>query len=69
MPHQTQRHDHLARKTAYQSGGEADESVGLDQLVQVDAQQFHRDAQVIAEVKVFRHLDDMVLLLVILHSG
>ena len=42
------------------------EVVRLDELVEVDAQELHRNAEMSAEVEVLRHLDDMVLLLLVL---
>ena len=42
------------------------EVVRLDKLVEVDAQELHRNAEMSTEVEVLRHLDDMVLLLGIL---
>jgi hypothetical protein len=66
MAHQAQGHDHLAGEPPNQGGREAHETIGLDQLVQVDTEQFHGDAQVVSEVKVFCHLDDIVLLFLVL---
>jgi hypothetical protein len=66
MPHQAQRHYHLAREAPYQSGREPNKPVCLDQFVQIDAEQFHSDAEVIAEVKVFSHLDNMMFFFLVL---
>ena len=57
---------HLTRETANEPGRETMEVVRLDELVEVDAQELHRNAEMSAEVEVLRHLDDMVLLLGIL---
>jgi len=65
MAHQAQGHDHLTGEPPNQGGREAHETIGLDQLVQVDTEQFHGDAQVVSEVKVFCHLDDMMLLFLV----
>lgn len=69
MAHQAQGHDHLACESPDQSCGEADKAIGLDQFVQVDAEQFHRDAEMVPEVKVFCHLDNMVLLIMVLRNA
>ena len=66
MPHQRERLKHLAGEAPDESGGEAHETVGLDELVQIDAQQFRSDAEVVAEVEVLRHLEGMMLLLLVL---
>lgn len=68
VAHQTQRHDHLTCESPNQRGGEADEAIGLDQFVQINTEQFHRDTEMIPEVKVLSHLDDMVLLFVVLRN-
>lgn len=60
MPHQAQGQQHLARKTTNQRRGEASERVCLDQLVEIYAQKLHGDAQMIPEVEMFRHFDDMM---------
>ena len=66
VAHERQRLQHLARETTNETGREAMEVVRLDQFVEVDAQELHRNAEMSAEVEVLRHLDDMVLLLGIL---
>jgi len=66
MPHQAQRQDHLTREASYQSSREPNKPVCFDQFVQVDAEQLHGNAEVIAEVEVFGHLDDMMLFFMIL---
>lgn len=68
MPHQVQRLEHLSSEAPNESGREPDKAVGLDQFVEVDAQQFHSNAQVSTEVKVLGHLDDVVLLVLILQA-
>ena len=42
------------------------EVVRLDELVEVDAQELHCDAEMATEVEVLGHLDDVVLLVRIL---
>lgn len=66
MPHQAERQYHLACEASYQSGGEPNKPVCFDQFVEIDAQQFHGDAEVIAKVKVLSHLDDMMLFFLVL---
>ena len=66
MTHEGERLQHLACEPADKTGCEAMEVVRLDELVEVDAQELHRNAEMSAEVEVLRHLDDMVLLLGIL---
>lgn len=58
----------MARESPNQRGGEADEAIGFDQFVQVDAEQLHRDTEMIPEVEVLSHLDDMVLLFLVLRN-
>jgi hypothetical protein len=66
VPHQGQWHQHLARETAYEACCETNKTVCLDELVEVNAQKFHGNAKVASEVEVFRHLDDVVLLIRVL---
>lgn len=69
LTHQHKRCKHLGRESTNKRRREPGESVGLDELVQVDAQQLSDDAQVVAERKVFVHLQDMILLLGILRAN
>ena len=66
MSHQRERGEHLGGETANQCRGKSDKPVGLDELVEVVAEEFHGNAQMIAEVEVLCHLDDMVFLVGIL---
>lgn len=66
VAHECQRLQHLTREAADKTGCEAMEVVRLDQFVQIDAQQLHRNTQVATEVEVLSHLDNMVLLIRIL---
>lgn len=66
MSHQRQGLKHLASEAPDESSGKAHETVGFDELVEVDAEQLHGDAEVVSEVEVLRHLDDIVLLLLVL---
>ena len=56
----------LRREDLHELSAEALELVLLDKLVEVNAQQLHGDAQVAAEVEVLRHLEGMMLLLLVL---
>lgn len=66
MTHQGQGSQHLTSESPDESCRESDKAVCLDELVEVDAQQLHGDAQVTAEIEVLSHLDHMVLLFRIL---
>ena len=44
------------------------EVVRLDEFVEIDAQELHRNAEMSAEVEVLRHLDDIVFLIRILFA-
>ena len=68
MPHQAQRHEHLTSEPSDERRREAYKPIRLDQLIEVDAKQLHRDAEMASEVEVFRHFDHMVLLVRILQS-
>ena len=69
VAHQAQRHDHLACESSNQRGGEADETIGLDQFIQINTEQLHRDTEMIPEIKVLSHFDDMVLLFLVLRKA
>jgi hypothetical protein len=66
MPHQRERQQHLRSEPPNEIGRKAHKAVGLDQLVEVNAQEFHGNAKMVPEVKVLDHLRDMVLLLRVL---
>ena len=66
MPHQGQRSEHLACEPSNERRRETCETIRLDQLVQVDTQELHRNAQMATEVEMLGHLDDVVLLVRIL---
>lgn len=66
VTHQREGLQHLACEPSNETGCEAMEVVRLDQLVEVDAQELHRNAQMATEVEVLGHLDDVVLLVRIL---
>ena len=56
----------MSRKAPDEIRCETRKIVGLDQLVQVDAQKFHSDTQMATEIEVFRHFDNMVFLISVL---
>lgn len=66
VAHESQRLKHLTREPANECSGESDEVVCLNQLVEVDTQEFHGNAQVAAEIEVLRHFNDMMLFVRIL---
>ena len=66
VTHECQGLQHLTCETTNQASRKSMEVVGLDQFIEVDAEQFHRDAQVTTEVEVLSHLDDMMLLVRVL---
>lgn len=66
VTHQREGHEHLARKAPDQSSRKANKTVSFDELVKINAEEFHRDAYVVPEGKMFSHLDDMVFLFRIL---
>ena len=68
MTHEDQRLQHLTGEPPNEPCREPDKAVRLDKLVEVYAQELHRNAQMTAEVEVFSHLDDMVLLLSVLST-
>ena len=68
MTHERKRHQHLACEAANKGSGKAHETICLDQLIQINTEEFHGNAKVVSEVEMFSHLDDMVLLLRILKS-
>lgn len=69
VTHQRQRQQHLTCEPANQCCRETDKSIGLDQLIKIDAQQLHGYAQMISEIEVLCHLDDMVLFIRILRKN
>lgn len=62
MSHEDQRHQHLASESTDERRREPNEAIGFDELVEIDAQKLHSDAQMIPEVEVLCHLDNIVLL-------
>lgn len=58
----------LAREATDEGGGEAGEAIGLDELVEVDAEQLGDDAQVTAEGEGLDHSNNKVLLVRVLHA-
>lgn len=68
MAHQRQRQKHLTCEPPYERSGKSYETVRLDELVEVDAQELHRDAEVASEIEILGHFDDMMLLLLVLRG-
>lgn len=66
LPHKRKRVKHLACEPTNQRSRKPNKAIRLDELIQVDTQEFHGNAQVTTEVEVFRHLDNMMLLIVVL---
>lgn len=65
-PHQLQRGEHLGSETPNQSCCKSAEIVGLDQLVQVDAEKLGDDAQMTAEIEMVRHPNHVMFVLWVL---
>lgn len=61
--------EHLTGEPPDEGRREACKAVGLDELVEVDAEQLGCDAEVISEVEVLSHGNDAVLLLGVLPGG
>lgn len=68
VPHENETLKELDREPPDESRREPRERVCLDELVQVDAQQLCRDAEMVPEVEVLRHPDDVVLLVRVLSN-
>ena len=66
MAHKRQRLQHLASESPDETSRETMEVVSFDQFVEVNAEELHGDTQMVSEVEVFSHLDDMVFLLRVL---
>lgn len=68
VPHEGERQQHLACKPTDQSGCKAYKSVCLDELIEIDAEKFHSNAEVISEVEVFGHFDHVMFFIRILRN-
>lgn len=68
VSHECQRLEHLTCEPSDQCSTKSNEAVRLDELIKIDTEQLHRYTQVIAEVKVFSHLDNMMFLVRILYA-
>ena len=62
MAHEAERQECLRRETADEAGRETGKIVGLDELIEIDAEELHCDAQVVAEIERLGHFDDVELL-------
>jgi len=67
MPHERKGHQHLTCKPSNEGSRKSNETISLDQFVQIDTEQFHGYAKMISEVKVLSHLYDMMPLIRILY--
>ena len=67
MTHERKRHQHLTCKPSNKGSRKSNETVGLDQFVQINTEQFHGYAKMISEVKVLSHFNDLVPLIRILY--
>jgi hypothetical protein len=66
MAHQSKGAEHLGRKSPDQCGGETNKSICFDQLIKVDAEQLHCNTEMVTEIEMLCHLDDMVFFIGIL---
>jgi hypothetical protein len=66
LAEEDERLEHLDGEAPDEGRREAGKAVGLDELVEVDAEELGRDAEVVAEVKVLGHDDDTVPLVRVL---
>jgi hypothetical protein len=65
-PHELQRSEHLNCESPYQCRRESAKVVGLDQLVQVDTEQFGDNTEMTSEIEMIRHSNHVMLILWIL---
>jgi hypothetical protein len=66
MTHERKGHQHLTCEPSNEGSRKPNETVCLDQFVQIDTEQLHGYAKVISEVEVLSHLNDMVPLIRVL---
>jgi hypothetical protein len=66
LPHDIQGCQQLMGESPNQGRAESNEAVRLDQLVEVDAQEFGDDAKMTTEEEIIRNLDKVMLVLGIL---
>jgi hypothetical protein len=69
VSHENQRSQNLRREAPNQDRGESGELIRLDQLVQVHAEQFHYDAQMVTEIEVFVHSNNVMFVVGILDAA
>jgi len=65
-PHELQRREHLDSEAPDQCSGESTEIVCLDQLVQIDTEQFGDDTKMTSEIEMIRHSDHVMFVFWIL---
>ena len=63
MSKQGERKQDLSSEAAYKHRRKALEAIGFDELVEIDAEQLSRDAEMASEVEVFPDLQDAVFLI------
>jgi hypothetical protein len=68
MAHENERHEHLCSEPSNERSGKSDESVCLDELVKIDAHQFHCNTKVISEIEMVIHFNNMVFLVRVLEN-
>lgn len=68
MTHENKRQEHLGSEPPNERSGESNKSVRLYELIQVDAHQLHCNTEVIPEVEMVVHLDNVMFLVGILKS-
>lgn len=68
MTHQRQGRQHLSGESPNKDGRKASKAISFYQLVQIDAEKFHRNAKMVSKIEMFRHLDNMVLLFRVLEQ-
>ena len=68
MSHQNQTLQELNGESSNEGRRESSERVGFDEFVEVDAEEFGSDAEMVSEVEVFGHSDDVVFLFWVLEE-
>lgn len=66
VTHKDKRHEHLRGEPSDQRGCESNKCICFDQFIKIDTHQLHCYAQVIAEIKMIIHFNDVMFLIRIL---
>jgi hypothetical protein len=69
VAHESQRSEHLGRKSTNEGSSKANKAISLNQLVQVDTKQLHSNTQMVSEVEMLSHLDDMMFFIRVLSES